>query len=370
MHMDDDEILQYYSETRNLKKNTILQIELYLKEYSTYFSLTLQELLTEAENEEEKGIRWKHRRLKKRLLEYRNYLFKKHAYSTAKVRFRNILSFYRHFEIEIHNLPSYSAKNDDTVKVSFRDLPDKEIIKKALNISSPLMRAVILFMSSSGCARTETLNLTVNDFIEATKEYHHANDLNTVLGVLKNRDDVVPTFYLKRQKTNKHYYCFCSPEATTAIVDYLVSREKKSEKLFDITPHYFVNIFGKINNKLHLGKIGYYNRFRSHMLRKFNASQLYNDGMPLEMVDALQGRSKNTTHTSYFMEDPKKLKQIYIEHMDAITINMDVSSLDIKSDEYIALESENKQLTSHIDDQKKTINSVLRRLEQLERKKG
>lgn len=370
MYMKDDEILQYYSETRNLKKGTFIQIKLYLKEYSTYFNMPLQELLTEAENEEEKGIRWKHRQLKKRLLEYRNYLFKKHAYSTANVRFRNILTFYKHFEIEIHNLPSYNIKNDDTVKVSFRDLPDVEIIKKALNISNPLMKSLILFISSSGCARTETLNLTVDDFIEATKEYHHTSDLNTVLDVLKDRDDVVPTFYLKRQKTNKQYYCFCSPEATTAIVNYLISREKKSKKLFNVEAQYFLLLFEQINDKLNLGKIGYYNRFRSHMLRKFNASQLYNDGMPLEMVDALQGRSKNSTHTSYFMEDPKKLKQIYIKHMDAITINMDVSSLDIKSEEYIALESENKQLSNHIDDQSKTINSVLRRLEELERKKG
>lgn len=105
------------------------------------------------------------------------------------------------------------------------------------------------------------------------------------------------------------------------------------------------------------------------MLRKFHASQLYNDGMPLEMVDALQGRSKDSTHTSYFMEDPKKLKQQYVEHMDAITINMNVSSLDIKSEEYINLESENKKLNMHIDSQNKAIDSVFRRLEKLEKKR-
>lgn len=49
MHMDDNEIVQYYAETRNLKKDTTIQITLYLNEYSNYFDMSLQELLTEAE---------------------------------------------------------------------------------------------------------------------------------------------------------------------------------------------------------------------------------------------------------------------------------------------------------------------------------
>ena len=74
------------------------------------------------------------------------------------------------------------------------------------------------------------------------------------------------------------------------------------------------------------------------MLRKFHASQLYNDGLSLDEVDALQGRRKDTTHTAYFMEDPKKLKEKYIEHLDCLTINMDVTNIDIKSQEYLELE--------------------------------
>ena len=39
------------------------------------------------------------------------------------------------------------------------------------------MKAIILFISSSGCARQETLNITIQDFIEATHEYHNSNDI-------------------------------------------------------------------------------------------------------------------------------------------------------------------------------------------------
>lgn len=39
------------------------------------------------------------------------------------------------------------------------------------------MKAIILFMSSSGCARRETLNLTVMDYMNATKEYHNTDNI-------------------------------------------------------------------------------------------------------------------------------------------------------------------------------------------------
>ena len=54
---------------------------------------------------------------------------------------------------------------------------------------------------------------------------------------LEKRNDVVPTFYLKRIKTDKFYYTFCSPEASRYIVTYLKTRQglKLSDKLFDFT---------------------------------------------------------------------------------------------------------------------------------------
>ena len=63
------------------------------------------------------------------------------------------------------------------------------------------------------------------------------------------------------------------------------------------------------------------------MLRKYHASTLYNNGMGMDDVDTLQGRGKDSTHQSYFMDDPEMLKKKYIEHMGAITINLDVNSL-------------------------------------------
>lgn len=344
MNMNNNTIIDEFAKARRLKKGTKEQYQIALNFYSKFQQKPLSELLDEADQEEEHGIRWKKRKLKQRLINYRNYLYEHHVKSTADLKFALIKTFYKHYEIEIHDLPSLNKKN---IKLSeplkFKDLPDKELIRKALKIANPLMRAIILFMSSSGCARAETLSLTVQDYIDATKEYHNSNDISEAVKIMHDKD-IVPTFYLKRIKTNKYYFTFCSPEANQEIINYLLLREdldndKLDEiQLFKCNTAYFERHFAKINNTLDLGKIGAHNKFKSHILRKFHATNLYNDKMSLEEIDALQGRSKEATHSSYFTEDPNKLREKYIEHLDCITINLDVNNINIKSPEYLELE--------------------------------
>lgn len=344
MNMNNNTIIEEFAKARRLKKGTLEQYQIALNFYSKFQQKPLSKLLEEADAEEEQGIRWKKRKLKQRLLNYRNYLYEHHVKSTADLKFALIKTFYKHYEIEIHDLPTLNRKN---IKLSeplkFKDLPDKELIRKCLKIANPLMRAIILFMSSSGCARAETLSLTVQDYLDATKEYHQTNDISKAVEIMHDKD-IVPTFYLKRIKTNKYYYTFCSPEANREIINYLLLREdlnndKLNEiQLFKCNTAYFERHFAKINNTLDLGKIGAHNRFKSHILRKFHATNLYNDKMSLEEIDALQGRSKEATHSSYFTEDPTKLKEKYIEHLDCLTINLDVNNINIKSPEYLELE--------------------------------
>ena len=348
----DAELLEYLQKTRNISDNTLTSYKTYIKEYSKVnHNMFMVNLIKEAEQEEDEGIRWKHRKIKQRLMQYRAYLYDTHAYSTAKSRFGKILTVYRHFDIEIHKLPPINTRNDTTEHISFKDLPDKEIINEAINISNPLMKAIILFISSSGCARAETLSLTVNDFIQATSEYHSDTNIYAVLNQLKDRNDIIPMFKLKRIKTNKYYFTFCSPEASSSICNYLLSLNKKirpDDPLFQISGQQFILSFKRINEKLNLGKVGKNNRFRSHMLRKFHSSMLFDDGLSEEIIDSLQGRGKDSTHRSYFMDNPLRLRERYIEHMNAITINLDVNSVDFKSPEYIKMEQELQEKTEEV----------------------
>ena len=79
-------------------------------------------------------------------------------------------------------------------------------------------------------------------------------------------------------------------EAVKAINAYLLTRKDpftKDSRLFKISPQHMGRLYQKINNSLGLGNVGEYSRFRSHMLRKFHASALYNDGMTLDKVNDL-----------------------------------------------------------------------------------
>ena len=83
---------------------------------------------------------------------------------------------------------------------------------------------------------------------EILNDFLNGGTIDNILNVLEKRNNVVPTFYLKRIKTDKYYYTFCSPEASHAIVKYLKTREnlKLEDKLFDFTSSLLLSRFQEI----------------------------------------------------------------------------------------------------------------------------
>ena len=351
---------------KNHSHATKIVYEYAVKNYTTYFDLPLHSLITEAEKEEDQQIKWKHRTLKKRLIEWRHHLIEQYPKKTVTTYFRAIISIYHYYEIEIGPLPQVDERSyTKTAPITFKDLPDKDVIRASLEIATPVMKALILFMISSGCARTETLNITIQDYMESLKEYIESDDIMEIIDKTNQIEDVIPTFNILRRKTNKYYTTYCSPEAVHSINSYLLTRDQlqPTQPLFKVHPTYLLHKFTEINNELGLGKIGKYHRFRSHMLRKFHASALYNDGMSIDKVNDLQGKSKTITDQSYFMVNPDDLKHEYIEHLPALLMKVDVERLQIKSPEYHKLENENKELK----EREAKMNDILERLERLEK---
>ena len=252
-------------------------------------------------------------------MEYRNFLFKsKNTPNTIKTYFTKIKTFYSHFEIEIPNLPD--ARYDTEYEINYLDLPTKDHIRQVLDIVSIDFKSIILFMSSSGTARAEALSLTVGQFVDATSDSHHGGSLNSILDELSRKNDVIPTFYLRRIKTDKFYYTFCTPEATKYIVKYLKTRKNLTleDKLFNFTSSALLTKFQEVNDIMGWGFKGKYRFFRSHTLRKFHASNI---GLSAEYVDALQGRSKSEVHETYIKTNPEKLKAIYASAMKNVMVN-------------------------------------------------
>lgn len=349
----NEEILNEIHTIKNHSANTIRRYKYAVIKYCTLNQMTLHELIQEAEQEEEQGIKWKHSKLKQRLIKFRQYLLENFAKNTIKSNYNPIQVIYQYYEIDIRKLPRLSDTSYTTPPpISFNDLPDKEIIRSALNIATPLMKAIILFITSSGCARAETLSLTIEDYMNATKEYHRSNNITEMIDTLNQTDDVIPTYKIKRRKTAKYYTTFSSPESVVAINHYLLSRPDPltpESKLFKLSETQFIKNFETINNELGLGKVGYYNRFRSHMLRKYHATTLYNDGMSLDKVNDLQGKTKNRTDSVYFMTNPEDLKYEYIEHLPVLTMGKDVEKITVKSPEFLRLENDLKKRTSEVE---------------------
>ena len=358
-------ILEEIHLAKNHSPSTRNLYHIVTEQYCKYYEMTLPELLTEAEKEEDQQIKWKHRRLKQRLIEYRHYLIENYQKRTVETYFRVIISVYHYFEIEIGPLPMVHERSyQKTAPITFKDLPDKDIIRASLEIATPVMKPIILFMSSSGCARRETLNLTIRDYMKSLQEYIETDDIMEIINTTNQIEDVIPTFNILRVKTKKYYTTYCSPEAVHAINTYLLSRKDlltPDAPLFKVHPMYLLHKFKEINNELGLGKINNYHRFRSHMLRKFHASALYNDGMSIDKVNDLQGKSKTLTDQSYFMVNPEDLKQEYINHLPALLMSVDVERLSIKSPEYHKLEEENRRYKDNLDELWDEINNMKKR---------
>jgi len=352
MYKEDKELLTRIAKAKNLTQNTINNYHSAINKYTTYCGKSMAQLLEEAEQEEEDGIRWKRRKIRKRLIGYRASLIDEYEYEgTIRVYLQKILAIYRHYEIELQPLPQVSTRNKTKPNVNYTDLPDKEIIRRAVNLTDPKMKALILFMTSSGTGRTETLNLTIQDFIQATSEYHNKEEIHEVLKELDPNTDIIPTWRIHRQKTNKDYYTFSSPESTRAIIYYLENKEDcltSTSRLFDYDYSYLGKKFSQINRKLDLGSVGKYHRFRSHMLRKYHASQLSQgeNALTLDEIDALQGRSKEKTRQSYFLNNPDDLKRKYARNINQLLILEEVKQ--VENEEYYELKKKYEKLEANI----------------------
>lgn len=307
---------------RNVQQKTR---ETYLQTIDHYTELFNQSFtsLTEEYYKEEETVVWKKRTLKQHLISYRNHLYNTFMPNTARIYFGKMLTILRHMELELGQLPKLNNKNTNEMPpITYEDLPTKTEIEKAYSIANPVMKAIILFEVSSGCARRETMNLTVKDYLEANNVKVIDKPVKSLL--LKVDSNTIPCFRLKRQKTNKFYFTYCTPQANNEILEYLINREdlRLDSPLFNLNFYYWNKKFQEINDKLELGSVRKFNKFRSHMLRKYHASTLYNNGMSMEDIDSLQGRSKDITRQSYFMEDPALLKKKYIRHMDCLLLEV------------------------------------------------
>ena len=374
MNNTNEELLEEFITTRGLAESTHRSFRTTLRHYCKFQGKSLQELLDEADEEEEKKIRWKNRTIKKRLINYMNYCKENMTLNTAKNYLKMVKIFYHHHEIEIHTLPRFNDRNAKVrTPIKNQDLPTKEILKEAVEIAEPLMQALILFLASSGMSKVDARNLTIQDFIEATSRYHHSEDLKTAIKKMKEYEgERIPIWRGRRQKTNKYFITFNTDEATRFIIHYLEYRGEKlkynyqnpnnelqpTDKLFKIANQYFSQKFKELNDALGLGTIGDnpdcnvkgYCRLRGHILRKYNATNLEKAGMDIYSINVMQGKSNGSVNDVYFFADEDVLLDKYIKAMEGVLILSEVKEYNRYSAEFLEMEKENKRYKNKIDE--------------------
>ena len=356
-------ILDRFYQERNSSHSTRTTYDRSVRYYEQLTGHNIEECLQICESEELSNISWRNSQTRQWILSYREWCYDNYNVSTAQLYLTAIMTIYRHFEYTIPPLPYYSTKHSRrTPPINYNDLPDRQILSECLTVASPLVRAIILFMSSSGMSRIDLLNLTIDDYLKATSQYHdHQESVKYAIKDMLDQD-IVPIFHLQRQKTGQPYFTFCSHEACKSINSYLLTRTEiltRNRPLFKINERYINMAFERLNAYFQLGKVGNYNRLRPHMLRKYHASQLAEAGMSTEHINLLQGRKvTGVAHESYIRLNPEKLREEYIEALPYLVIE-DINKF---KTENTILREQNEQYKL----KEEKINNILERLERLE----
>ena len=111
----------------------------------------------------------------------------------------------------------------------------------------------------------------------------------------------------------------------TSIVNYLYSRKDKltpESPLFKVSYQHLTIKFEHLNEALNLGVTmgNSYAVLRCHTLRKYHATTLRDDGLSIDIINSLQGKTKNKVDRAYYVDTPEKLKEMYMDHMNSLAI--------------------------------------------------
>lgn len=339
-HMkQNNQILKEMKIVHNWTENTYKQYNIALTSYTTYHNMTFPELLTEAEKDEETITKTGKRKIKQRLLQYRIHLQEDKQFkpNSTKAYLSKISKIYKYHDIDIPDLPRIKCP----IMENYEDIPTHKQIQKAIFTSRPKMKAIITFIASSGLRRSDVANITLQDFIDATREYHNNNytTLEELLNILDTEKNViVPTWNITDQKTGIQHITYSSNESTYYIVELLRERNKHEtltpdDTIFGIQANTITRNFQKINNRLQYGTKEGRAYFHPHALRKYFATTLTTHDVDYLATEFLLGHQLRGSSRAYYFANPAKLKNKYMRVMDNLNFTLNVNYCDVNSRE-------------------------------------
>ena len=205
-----DELIKEFFLAKNIRKTTQDHYLNRLSYYCTFIQKKPTQMIEEAENEEEKRIRMRKRKIRQYFLTWLDYLQnKKYSKSTISSYFASIKAFHRYFEIEIPKIDVEPDKNNK----HHEKIPTRKDIKKALSLANLKYKSIILLMASSGMGSAEVRNLKYGDFLESIKEYFkplqkECFDIHLIIEKLEKHKGVIPVWKIERYKNRYAIYHF------------------------------------------------------------------------------------------------------------------------------------------------------------------
>ena len=351
-------------------KTTRSNYEPDLLAYSKFHDMSLEELLEEAETEEEENIRKRKRKINQRIYDFQDYLMSEpfsyeikgktisrhYQPSSINKMMRSIKTMYSAFEIETPRLKPIPSEKSET----FEDTITYDMIRTAITCTSNIKhKAIIEFMASSGLDSNDVQSMTVGMFLAACKRYVSSGSIREQLNEVLEESNIIPCFRFERGKTRYEHFTFCTPEAAHSIARMLLRRNelKENDSLFGISIPAFRKVFSNLNDKCGFGWTSKGTRriFHGHGLRTFFASQLVGSTINGMMVDSMiiewfLGHKIPPTTEAYYKRNPQKLKEIYSNFVPKLTFENPTNIITVNSPEFEEVKRELEQYQEIIKD--------------------
>ncbi|BDZ68554.1 site-specific integrase [Methanobacterium ferruginis] len=353
MNKEDETLIKTFFSGNSYAKNTQTLYTLALTKYSQYHKLTLEELLTEAETEEDQGVRKRRRKIGTRITEFKSALeYMQKSPSTIKSYTNAIRSFYDYYDV---TPPKIKFKNGSIgLEKNYGRLLKQEDIRKMCDAGDTRARAIIYTLALTGLSQAELRRIKIYQLLSAATEVleRPVKSVEEFIDLEEELNNEILTLYITREKVHHRYFTFLPPEATRQIIAYLRERvNSENEKLHPSKYHnnglLFLSVSGNpLSNyalRILIVRCGRYAGFestsenraysywRGHALRKYFISTFKNKTGEGELAEWLAGHKPRFTDETYWYKDIDDLKEKYMAALEYLSIeNTRVKDIETK----------------------------------------
>ncbi|MCK9150501.1 tyrosine-type recombinase/integrase [Methanobacterium alcaliphilum] len=351
----DQQRIDFWVFNKDLEESTLKTYLNCLKKYCKTVGKSPNELIEEADAENDQGIRSRDRKINHYLLKFKKQLKSEgKARATIHLYIHAVKSFYDALDVETPKIKT--PQGDITQEKNYGKLISLNEIKTLVNVAAPREKALIYLMALSGMAQAEARNLTIKKFMDAVGESlnREIESMKDLFEVEHSLDQEILTLHIVRKKVNHRYITFIPPEATIQIIYYLKERmygRNQNIRITDINSPIFVKINGEpidrdiiVTNFRRIGleagfkkEEGAYSFWRAHGLRKYFISTIMNKLGDKVLADYLVGHKLSGNDRAYWYPDEEDLKKRYLKALPYLSID-NAKVLEIKTEDYVRIE--------------------------------